>query len=307
MKYHSLLFLLLFALPCMGQPLVPDTDTEPATESASGLYGPVSVVRTTFQFATPRKHKPSDSEEYITVVRYNPEGQRTDKKMYSEDNTLIGSVTFQFTPEHQLSETDYLDMYGDLITRVVYDYNKAGQKTGATVYRGAFYPTEQISYSYNTHGQVCDIVKNNAMNFPTEKEHLYYNSRGQDSIKIFYDGRHHLKSSVQFQYYPDGRLLGYDQTGASGETEKQYRIMYRPDGSTLSSELLEYYPGYTVTTRTEYDSWENPVKETRTLPGNKTETTVMQYRYDKHNNWIFKRIVTGNQPTTSALREISYY
>ncbi|MCH5328799.1 MAG: hypothetical protein J1E02_07240 [Coprobacter sp.] len=304
MKYFPLL--LLLALPCTGQTVVSDTDTEPATETASGLYGPVSAVRTTFRFA-PRKQSTSGSESYITVVRYNPEGQRTEQKMYSEDSTLIGSVTFQFTPEHRLGETDYLDMYGNLVSRVVYVYDKAGRKTSATVYRGAFYPTEQISYGYNTQGQVCDIVKNNALNFPTEKELLYYNCRGQDSVKLFYDGHHHLKSAVRFQYYPDGRLLGYEQTGPSGEIAKRYHIAYRPDGNTLSSELQEYYPGYTVTTRTEYDAWENPVKETRMTPGNETETTVMQYRYDKHNNWIFKRISTDNRPTTSALREISYY
>ena len=227
--------------------------------------------------------------------------------MYSRDSTLIGSVSFQFLPSHRLAETDYLDMYGNLVTRVVYYYNKAGQKTSAVVYRGAFYTKEQIYYSYNAKGEVSDIVKNNSFSIPVEKEKLFYNCQGQDSVKIFYDGRNRLKSFVRFQYYPNGQPMGYDQAGPTGEINKRYRITYRTDGSMLSSEMREYYPGYTVFTRTEYDAWENPVKETRILPGGSTETTVMKYRYDKHNNWIFKSIDTDNIPTASAQREISYY
>ena len=305
MKYLPLL--LLFALPCTGQNPIADTDTEPATESASGLYGPVAAVHTTFLFSAPQKRDASAQESYITVVKYGRDGQRIGKKMYSRDSTLIGSVTFQFSPSHRLAETDYLDMYGNLVTRVVYYYNKAGQKTSAVVYRGAFYPKEQIYYSYNAKGEVSDIVKNNSFSIPVEKEKLFYNCQGQDSVKIFYDGRNRLKSFVRFQYYPNGQPMGYDQAGPTGEINKRYRITYRPDGSILSSEMREYYPGYTVFTRTEYDAGENPVKETQILPGGSTQTTVMKYRYDKHNNWIFKSIDTDSIPTASAQREISYY
>ena len=305
MKYLPLLF--LFALPCMGQTNIQDTDTEPATESASGLYGSVAVVRTTFLFAAPRSHDASAKESYITVVKYSPDGQRTGKQMFSADSTLIGSVTFRFTPDNRLTETNYLDMYGNLVTRVAYYYNKAGQKISAIVYRGAFYPKEQIYYSYNSEGKVSNIIKNNSFSLPVEKEKLFYNKQGRDSVKIFYDGHNHLKLFVRFQYYPDGRPMGYDQAGPSGEINKRYRITYRPDGSTLSSKTEEYYPGYTITTLTEYDRWENPLKETRTLPEDITETTVMKYRYDKNNNWIFKSINISGKPSTSAQREITYY
>ncbi|MCP9611133.1 hypothetical protein [Coprobacter tertius] len=306
MKYTGLLLLFLFQFCTIMAQEENGEGSYETQQFESDLKGKVSHVHTTYLFSETGASQ--DTASYILIDKYNRNGLRIEQQMLSLDNTLIGAVNLELNSQGLVSKADYTDMYGNLVTRVVYSYDNSGNCIQVNVYRGAFYPKSQITYKYNAQNAPVEITKYNSFNFPVEKEELIYDNKGYNTLKRFFDGRNKLKYTITLQYDSAGHVTSYTRTGKNNEITETYNASLDSVGNINNSETKQFAPGGTIDTVTKYDRYGNPVSITITDPNNISPAiSLIGYRYDKQGNWTQKQITEKGIVTSQATRTIDYY
>lgn len=318
----------------------------------AGLVGKVKSVSTIeyearimFGEITPVRELEYDSVFYdesgFTLLEYNKDYEHNREnstlKEYNYDHYITKNSVKRTESGYSITlvDTYFYDEYNHVIESIFPNY-EGGTDTIKNTYQYDEYgrvlekksSNERVIYQYNRLGYILESKTYEKDSLIEEISNVYFQDSLLQSSKRIYNGNtftteieynslgHRLKETKTggimagvTVYHPDGIQVRTTDEGDVYETGKNYEKTRRPK-LTESAPIEEYH---------EYDQWGNKLKTEYTWyysgvygPHYIYSTTLFEYQYDKHHNWIKEaryRQNRGKEKILSSytIRRIEYY
>ncbi len=175
-----------------------------------------------------------DNSGRINEIHFTTQNRLTEKRIFkysgleteitilSQGTIPTGKIFLKHNRNNKLIEESEVDASGNLLRKVTFDFNNAGQLVKESRFRGS-----NLSYinrfNYNPAGQLISIENAELSSDPIITHKFSYDAMGRLSEEQWYSGNVQDFSHKKYQYDRNGKIISMDCFFVS----YNFRVMYK--------------------------------------------------------------------------------
>lgn len=153
---------------------------------------------------------------------FKSSAQETEITILNQGTIPSGRIVLKYDRSRRLTEETETDTQGNIIRKVTYAYNPAGQLTQETRFRGNNFAYSN-NHQYNSRGQITEIEKEEASSAPVIIHKYSYDNSGRLAEEQWYSENAKDYSSRKYQYDSKNNIASMDCYFIS----YKFRVMYK--------------------------------------------------------------------------------
>lgn len=227
----------------------------------------------------------------INITRRNAQNEIIDKTVQTfRDNQMIEKKVFNGAEK--------------LLSKVLYEYDTAGNLIREQYFNTNNQPTHQIKYGYDKQNNKVYETHATADDKHVSHTKFQYENGLLTGMEVFTDQEEPVYKEIK-EYDNAGRLTYNKISDFNADESSEERIVYDEAGNLTGSETY-INDKKVLETKHIYDEKNMLIEKSVTDKKGDTKTERYQYTFDVSGNWISKTTFLNDNPVSEIKRNIEY-